>query len=380
MDSQITSSSNEELTDSQCSSWSTSSNAISRVNNALSILSKGAISPLKSQLTTNIEDASDRTIRHYKRKAIQGIDVLMESFAPGQGHKLLKVIIGDSRPASSENTETDLTSLIIKLYNISENNQEKLQLLSMIANKFSKTKLQSLIPGLTMWRIDQARSHSFRYGPGSRNGEAKAPCHRQRMDSVKLEHALDFFFSHQFIQVSSYGMRTLKLENETLTIPQIIRTTCNSGLVDMYLSLCQEQEFNPLSTSTLFRILSSCSAAKKTNLRGLDNIAADGNTAFDFLISLARKLFDRAVLDKDELDEVEGKLNKYHVYLKTDYKLHLQRQDRCPDHCISFALSDPKDKDYSNECDHNHDLECDRCNLLPEAVAILTSKIHETAG
>ena len=94
------------------------------------------------------------------------------------------------------------------------------------------------------------------------------------MDNSKLEHALDCFFSHQFIQLSSYGMETLKLEDKFLTIPQIIRTTCNSGLVEMYLSLRKEQDFSPLASSTLFKSLASCSAAKKTNLRGLDNIAA----------------------------------------------------------------------------------------------------------
>ena len=90
------------------------------------------------------------------------------------------------------------------------------------------------------------------------------------MDNAKLEHALECFFSHQFIQLSSYGMETLKLEDKFLTIPQIIR----SGLVEMYLSLRKEQDFSPLASSTLFKILASCSAAKKTNLRGLDNIAA----------------------------------------------------------------------------------------------------------
>ena len=141
MDSQTTASSIEELIDSQSSTWSDIATTTSRVNNALSILGKGSISPLKSQLTTNIEDASNRTIRHYKRKAKQGVDALMESIAPGQGHKLWKILLTECsegyKPTCTSNSnemDNDLTLLIIKLYNESEKNQEKLQLLSMIAN------------------------------------------------------------------------------------------------------------------------------------------------------------------------------------------------------------------------------------------------------
>ncbi|CAG2241369.1 unnamed protein product [Mytilus edulis] len=243
---------------------------------------------------------------------------------------------------------------------VSDKNNEKLQLLSMIANKY-KTQLQNLIPEITVWRIDQARRHFQFYnnGPGSFSVDAKEKLHRLRMDPVKLEHALDFFFYHQFIQVSSFGMRTVKLEQETVSIPQVIRTSCNSELVNMYITICKEQDFSPLSSFNTFKILSSCSAAKKTNLRGLDNIAADGNTAFDLLINVTKELVNKEVLDRDDSDEILSKLKKSKIYLKTDYKLHVQKNDRCADHCINWALSDTKEKEYAvdcHDCDHLHDL------------------------
>ncbi|VDI54148.1 Hypothetical predicted protein [Mytilus galloprovincialis] len=174
-------------------------------------------------------------------------------------------------------------------------------------------------------------------------------------------------------------MRTVKLEQETVSIPQVIRTSCNSELVNMYITICKEQDFSPLSSSTLFKILSSCSAAKKTNLRGLDNIAADGNTAFDLLINVTKELVNMEVLDRDDSDEILSKLKKSKIYLKTDYKLHVQKNDRCADHCINWALSDTKEKEYAVECDHLHDLVCDRCNLLPDVLQMLIDRVNNTS-
>ncbi len=35
------------------------------------------------------------------------------------------------------------------------------------------------------------------------------------------------------------------------------------------------------------------------------------------------------------------------------------------DHCRPFSLSDPSDGDFVTECDHEHDLKCDKCELIP---------------
>ena len=39
-----------------------------------------------------------------------------------------------------------------------------------------------------------------------------------------------------------------------------------------------------------------------------------------------------------------------------------------PDHCRTFALSDPKDPAYQCLCDHDHNEACDRCDLLSETL------------
>lgn len=50
-------------------------------------------------------------------------------------------------------------------------------------------------------------------------------------------------------------------------------------------------------------------------------------------------------------------LNGRH-YLKTDFKLNIELDNRCPDHCMKFALSD------GTICEHEHDWVCNRCDDL----------------
>ena len=45
--------------------------------------------------------------------------------------------------------------------------------------------------------------------------------------------------------------------------------------------------------------------------------------------------------------------------------MHASRSSRVPDQCRPFALSHKSDEDFTTECDHQHDLRCDRCDLIP---------------
>lgn len=59
----------------------------------------------------------------------------------------------------------------------------------------------------------------------------------------------------------------------------------------MFESFCKESNYiNPLSSSSLYEILRACPASKITSLKGRDNIATDGASAFDFLNQVIQKL------------------------------------------------------------------------------------------
>ncbi|CAC5413696.1 unnamed protein product [Mytilus coruscus] len=183
---------------------------------------------------------------------------------------------------------------------------------------------------------------------------------RQRIDKGKLEHALDFFFDPTFHQVSSFGTKELKLSSgEVLQIPEVVRTACHSR-------------------ATLFNILSECPASHRTNLKGLDNIAADGVCAMDTLLEIIANFQNSTVHQNTNFSDIKEKLISYKLYLKTDFKHHLQMKDQCSDQCIQFALSDPTEKKLARSCtDHLHDMKCPRCCLLPDTVIELKRIISE---
>lgn len=42
--------------------------------------------------------------------------------------------------------------------------------------------------------------------------------------------------------------------------------------------------------------------------------------------------------------------------------MHLSVSSTCPSHCLNFALSDSRNPEYQQSCDHIHDDECEQCN------------------
>ncbi len=90
----------------------------------------------------------------------------------------------------------------------------------------------------------------------------------------KVDHFIDFVNCPYFHQDVAYGTRTLKLDSgETMDMPNVIRTVTRSTMVAQYFKFCSDEEYQPLSRSTLFRILEVREASQRKSLQGLDNPA-----------------------------------------------------------------------------------------------------------
>ena len=179
---------------------------------------------------------SSSTQRYYRKKAEEAVDTVLDAIAPGNSSWLLKQVftkhqIGRSASAASEEDS-----------------------LSLFAGDYTKTELLKLVPGLTKFRIDEARRHAFLTKPG----EIIEPptITRSRLDPAKVDHFLDFISSPSFLQDVAYGTKTLKLSNgEKINIPNVVRTVISSRLIQLYQTYCLESCFKPLGRSTLFNIL-----------------------------------------------------------------------------------------------------------------------------
>ena len=67
-------------------------------------------------------------------------------------------------------------------------------------------------------------------------------------------------------------------------------------MVSQYLQLCQEEDFEPLSRATMYCILEVRKASQRKALHGLDNVAADGATAFALPLKITDELQNAGAL------------------------------------------------------------------------------------
>ena len=73
-------------------------------------------------------------------------------------------------------------------------------------------------------------------------------------------------------------------------MPNIIRKVTRATMIRQYLKFCEEEQYEPLSRGSLFRVLEVREASQQKSLSGLDNTAADGSEAFERLQRIVEEL------------------------------------------------------------------------------------------
>ena len=79
--------------------------------------------------------------------------------------------------------------------------------------------------------------------------------------------------------------------------------------------------YEPLSRSTLFKILEVQQASQSKSLQGLDNTAADRAAGFQTLETLIETL-EKGGMEKQRCLDVRRKIRDAKRYLKTDFRVH----------------------------------------------------------
>ena len=283
-----------------------------------SFLATRDISPVRSSMKVAWNDASERTKRHYTRKARQVVFAALEEISPDSSDMLLDVL--KSPWSANTNIDSTLMQALIECYNNASHWSTRRQILSIMADKINFKELQKWILHLTRYRYSIARHHILLHGRGS----VVAPMKNTRIcvSPQKLDHFLTFIYSTSVIQDLPFGEKSLKLSSNTkITVPNVIRNLIPEQVVKQYQSYCEESDFVSLSRSTLCRILKVCSASVRKSLQGLDYISAEGSKAFDDVEDILEKLGDEYGTGHTWAKEQSGKLKVAKRYLKGDYKV-----------------------------------------------------------
>ena len=201
--------------------------------------------------------------------------------------------------------------------------------------------------------------------------------HRVRIDMTKVDHFVEFINRPYFYQDVSYGTKFLKLDSgETIEMPNVVRTVTRSTMISQYIQFCQEEKFEPLSRTTLFKILEVRRASQRKSLQGLDNTDADGSAGFQKIEMIVDDL-EKGGMNRQCCAEVKERLKSGKRYLKTNYRVHCNPEEAlCPDHCRKFALSDEQDPDFQEKCSHQHTENCNECQNLRNVLDEVEDKVR----
>ena len=182
----------------------------------------------------------------------------------------------------------------------------KTQILSLYALNYTNEQLKKIHKPreeLSDRQIKKGRQQTKKNGPGL--PVKKVVSHCVRIKLVKLDHFLTFIDRPYFYQDVAYRQRTLKLESgERLTMPNVIRIGTRSTMISQYLSFCAEDDFEPLSRATIFRVPKEREASQRKSLQGLHNMSADGAEGFPRITRIVDDLEEQYGVSKEWCSDV----------------------------------------------------------------------------
>ena len=263
---------------------------------------------------------------------------------------------------------------IKKAYENAEDLITRKEILSIMAPKITFKMIQDFIRGLTPYRFTKARFYATDTGVGV---IVDPPSQiSQRFSIEQLEHFIDFIVSPHICTDIPFDENPLKLSDGTiLFVPNIIRNMAPSRITNQYTALCEENApgFSLLQFRSLFKILEIYKASCRRSLQGLNYFGVDGGEAFDPLSKIVQDLN----LSRDLTKRLCDNLKIDRQYLKSDCKAHISKSSHVADHCATYALSDIKNSNCRELCDHLHDTYCIDCEMLSNTLNDIEKYIKE---
>ncbi|XP_071162572.1 uncharacterized protein [Mytilus edulis] len=330
-----------------------------------SFLAISDVSPVKEKLIP-LSSSTDKTKQRCLSKALECMSAICETICPGEGDLLFKSVISAHKPEKS--STLDQTALILRdIYISAETWSLRRQILSVLSRNYSFNEVREMIPDLTKYRFYAAKLHSDKVGCGL--PVSKGRLTRNKIDIADLEHFIDFIISSDVVKDLPFGMKTMKLTTgEIVAVPNLIRSLAPSSLINQFIQFCDSENVGHLGRSTMYKILNDCAASVRKCVEGLDYYIAEGGKAFQDLETIIEKL----CISSEKKKELKSKLLNGKRYIKSDFKVHIQRENAVPDHCQMFALSD-SEKCFSQSCNTQHKHSCEQCIDLADFLAEIST-------
>lgn len=183
---------------------------------------------------------------------------------------------------------------------------------------------------------------------------------------------INFIFNNGLLQDVAYGTATLKYDNgEKQKVPHAIVVARFNHVISYYLQFCTNDSFEPLSESSLNKILKQMNPSQRKSLAGLDDTTADGLNGFKTLANTVSNFVGRKKHYLDRLEQAKK-------YLKIVYPQNCQDHSAYQTHCMSLALSDPSVSNLQRilhvpHCSNGHSGTCNSCSDLHDLLNELTA-------
>lgn len=212
-----------------------------KLNEFLSICNA---SPIK-KIREPFEHSSERTKRRYAAKATECLTLLLETICPGESDDLKDAMFLKCESSYTDFDAPECIKALVDSFLKAETPTVRLQILSILANHYSFKDINAKIPSVTQHKFYTARKHAKDFGVGAQVPVEKRS--REKVDTAKLEHFLDFITSNQVIKDLPLGEKTLTLSTgEIIQTPYVIRCLAPATIVRQYSQLCIEENFEPI--------------------------------------------------------------------------------------------------------------------------------------
>ncbi|XP_061170628.1 uncharacterized protein LOC133180030 [Saccostrea echinata] len=339
---------------------------LSKLNEFLAACNKSPVKTLRESFVSS----SERTRRRYAAKANECLSLLLETICPGESDALKDAMFSKLEKSYTHYESPALVEALTESYLKAETPTVRRQILSILTTQISFQDINAMIPSVTQHKFYSAKKHARELGVGAPVPHEKQA--REKVDSSKLEHFLDFVTSSQVIKDLPLGEKTLTLTTgELIQTPYVIRCLAPATIVRQYSQLCLEENFEAIGESTMYKILSECSAAVRRSVEGVDYYVAEASEAFRELEHVVREM----QIPLNEQKRMLENLMKAKYYLKADYKMHVRTSSNVADHCLAHALSQVDSVFFEENCSHEHTYTCLQCSELDELLSSLMKLI-----